>query len=114
MTDLKTVSAIDNQELARFKFINREMNKRKITEFLRNLINDVAGKTLLIVNNHHVYNALDARGWFTEHANRIESLYLPPYEQILNPDEYLSRDLNAHLRHTYLHDKRYPKNSKAA
>ena len=60
----------------------------------------------LIVDNLNVHHANILKPWFAEQTqtNGFEIFYLPSYSPELNPDEYLNRDVKAHLA-----EKKIPK-----
>ena len=64
----------------------------------------------LIVDNLNVHHANILKPWFAEQTqtNGFQIFYLPSYSPELNPDEYLNRDVKAHLA-----EKKIPKSSKA-
>jgi len=95
---LALVSAISNQGLVRFRFIEQAMNADWLIEFLGQLIADTPQKVFLILDNLKVHHAKAVTRWVGEHAEQIELFYLPPYTPERNPTEYLNRDFKTHLR----------------
>ena len=95
---LALVSAISNQGLVRFRFIEQAMNADLLIEFLGQLIADSPQKVFLIVDNLKVHHAKAVTRWVGERPERIELFYLPPYTPERNPTEYLNRDFKTHLR----------------
>ena len=95
---LALVSAISNQGLVRFRFIEQAMNADLLIEFLGQLIADSPQKVFLILDNLKVHHAKAVTRWVGEHAEQIELFYLPPYTPERNPTEYLNRDFKTHLR----------------
>jgi transposase len=95
---LSMVSAISNQGLVRFKFIEQAMNRELLIEFMQGLIEDSEQKVFLILDNLKVHHAKQVTAWLDEHKSQIEVFYLPPYSPEINPDEYLNRDFKTTLR----------------
>jgi len=95
---LSMVSAISNQGLVRFAFIEEAMNTDLLIGFMSQLIEDSARKVFLILDNLKVHHAKLVTAWLAEHKDRIEVFYLPPYSPEINPDEYLNRDFKTVLR----------------
>jgi transposase len=95
---LSMVSAISNQGLVRFRFIEQAMNRELLMEFMQGLIEDSERKVFLILDNLKVHHAKLVSEWLEEHQAQIEVFYLPPYSPEINPDEYLNRDFKTALR----------------
>lgn len=95
---LTMISAVTNQGLAKFEFIQGAMNAQLFIEFMARLIQEADRKIFLIVDNLRVHHAKLVTEWLSENKERIELFYLPPYSPELNPDEYLNRDLKTELR----------------
>jgi transposase len=95
---LTMISAINNQGLVRFTFIEEAMNTELFIGFLDKLATDSKRKVFLIVDNLKVHHALKVTAWLEANQARIEVFYLPPYSPEINPDEYLNRDFKTRLR----------------
>jgi transposase len=95
---LTMVSAISNQGLVRFEFIEEAMNTDRMIAFMERLIADSRQKVFLILDNLKVHHAKLVSAWLNEHKTQIEVFYLPPYSPEINPDEYLNRDFKTRLR----------------
>lgn len=95
---LTMISAISNQGLVRFEFIEGAMNTDLMIGFLQGLIADSTRKVFLILDNLRVHHAKLVTEWLQEHQEKIEVFYLPPYSPELNPDEYLNREFKTRLR----------------
>lgn len=95
---LTMVSAISNQGLVRFEFMQGAMNAQRVIGFMERLIQDSAGKVILVLDNLRAHHAKDVSQWLEHNKERIEVFYLPPYAPQSNPDEYLNRDLKTQLR----------------
>jgi len=95
---LSMISAISNQGLVRFEFIEEAMNTELFIGFMEKLVADSPQKVFLILDNLKVHHAKKVTAWLEEHKARIEVFYLPPYSPEINPDEYLNRDFKTVLR----------------
>ena len=95
---LSMVSAISNQGLVRFEFIEEAMNTDLFIGFMERLIADSSQKVFLILDNLKVHHAKLVTAWLAERKEQIEVFYLPPYSPEINPDEYLNRDFKTELR----------------
>lgn len=95
---LSMISAISNQGLVRFEFIEEAMNTELFIGFMEKLVADSPQKVFLILDNLKVHHAKKVAAWLEEHKARIEVFYLPPYSPEINPDEYLNRDFKTVLR----------------
>ena len=71
---------------------------RALHRFLEALIQDVANKIFLVVDNLRVHHARKVKDWLCGKETQIELVFLPPYAPESNPDEYLNRDFKTALR----------------
>jgi transposase len=94
------VSAISNQGLVRFGFIEKAMNTDLFISFMERLIAGSSQKVFLILDNLKVHHAKLVIAWLAERKDQIEVFYLPPYSPEINPDEYLNRAFKTELRST--------------
>ena len=92
------VSAISNQGLLRFKVQDKPLNQESFIAFMENLIEDEERKIFLIVDNLRAHKSKMVMQWASEHKDRIELFFLPPYSPELNPDEYVNRALKTDIR----------------
>ena len=81
------VSAISNQGLVRFEFIEEAMNTDLFIGFMERLIADSSQKVFLILHNLKVHHAKLVTAWLAERKDQIEVFYLPPYSLEINPDD---------------------------
>lgn len=95
---LTMVSAVSNQGLVRFEFIQGAMNASRVIDFMQKLIEDSAGKVMLVLDNLRAHHAKEVQQWLQQHQGRIEVFYLPAYAPQSNPDEYLNEDFKKNLR----------------
>lgn len=97
---LTMVSAVSNQGLVRFEFLEGAANTQSTLGFMQKLVadNSAGHKVFLIMDNLRAHHAKDVTDWAQAHAAQIELFYLPPYTPQLNPDEYLNRDFKTELR----------------
>lgn len=92
------VSAISNQGLLRFKVQDKPLNQEDFIAFMEDLIEDEERKIFLIVDNLRAHKSKMVMQWASEHKDRIELFFLPPYSSELNPDEYVNRALKTDIR----------------
>ncbi len=92
------VSAISNQGLVRFEFIEEAMNTDLLIGFMERVIADRDRKVFLILDNLKVHNAKLVTAWLVERKEHIEVFYLPPYSPEIDSDEYLNRNFKTVLR----------------
>jgi transposase len=76
---LSMISAISNQGLLRFEFVEEAMNTDLLIGFMERLFADSPQKVFLILDNLKVHHAKLATSWLAERKDRIEVFYLPPY-----------------------------------
>lgn len=100
------ISAIGNRGDMMFMFFKDAMNADIFKDFIRRLIHDTPAPVFLIVDNLKVHHAKVLQPWFEERRRKdgFRIFYLPSYSPELNPDEYLNRDVKAHLA-----EKRIPR-----
>lgn len=95
-----SISAIGNRGDLFFMFFQGAMNTDIFKDFCERLIREFSDTPVfLIVDNLKVHHANVLKEWLkeseAEHGFRV--FYLPSYSPELNPDEYLNRDVKAHL-----------------
>jgi transposase len=92
------VSGISNQGLLRFKVQDKPLNQESFIAFMEDLIEDDERKLFLIVDNLRAHKSKMVMQWASEHKDRIELFFLPPYSPEHNPDEYVNRALKTDIR----------------
>jgi transposase len=92
------ISALTNQGLLRFKFIEGGMNSDCFIGFMTDLVHDSKPKVFLIVDNLPAHKSHKVQDWLDKNKDRLELFYLPPYSPEMNPDEFINRDLKTELR----------------
>ena len=95
------ISAISNQGLVRFEFVEEAMNTDLFIGFMERLLADSSQQVFLILDNLKVHHAKSVKAWLAERKDRIEVFYLPPYSPEINTDEYLNRDFKTVLLSSY-------------
>lgn len=105
-----SISAIANNGALEFMFFDNSINDDIFKSFCEKLIKGRDCPVYLIVDNLRVHHAKVLSSWFDEQKalNKLLIFYLPSYSPELNPDEYLNRDIKAHLA-----EKSIPKSKKA-
>lgn len=95
---LSMISAISARGEIAFRIVEGSINTERFIEFLEALIQDVANKIFLVVDNLRVHHARKVKDWLCGKETQIELVFLPPYAPESNPDEYLNRDFKTALR----------------
>lgn len=98
----KMISAIGNTGDLFFMFHKETMNTDIFKDFILRLETDIKVPVFLIVDNLRVHHAKLLQSWLNEQwkKKKFKLFYLPSYSPELNPDEYLNRDIKAHLSET--------------
>ena len=81
------ISAISVRGELHWMVYSEPMNSALFTDYLGYLIDDVEGKIFLVVDRAGYHTSHETALWLTEHKDRIELFFLPPYSPDLNPDE---------------------------
>jgi len=94
-----SISAISNRGEIEFMFFDGTMNTDTFKFFCEKLVCGKERPVYLIVDNLRVHHAKLLKSWFDqmEQKKGFRIYYLPSYSPELNPDEYLNRDIKAHL-----------------
>ena len=94
-----SISAISNKGDLEFMFFKGGIDTATFIEFCRRLISTKEKPIYLIVDNLNVHHSKELNTWAKEQneLNGFCIFYLPSYSPELNPDEYLNRDVKAHL-----------------
>ena len=95
---LTMASALSNQGLIRFEFLDGAMNADAFIEFMKNLARKSEQKIFLIVDRLPAHKAQKVREWVSANKEDIQLFYLPSCSPELNPDELVNRDLKTELR----------------
>jgi len=94
-----SISAISNRGEMEFMFFDGSMNTDIFMLFCEKLVWGKERPVYLIVDNLRVHHAKLLKPWLErmEKQKGFRIYYLPSYSPELNPDEYLNRDIKAHL-----------------
>ena len=94
-----SISAISNRGEMEFMFFDGAMNTDLFKLFCEKLVSDKTQPVFLIVDNLRVHHAKLLKPWLEQMKQEkgFRFYYLPSYSPELNPDEYLNRDIKAHL-----------------
>ena len=87
------ISAISSQGNVRFMVYQKNMDQRRLIQFMRRLIATSERKVFLILDNLKVHHGKLVSTWLEKHKEKIELFFLPPYAPEYNPDEYLNHAL---------------------
>ena len=71
------ISAIINQGLGRFEFVEKAMNTHLFIGFMERLLAESSQQVFLILDNLKVHRAKLVKAWLAERKDRIEVFYLP-------------------------------------
>lgn len=98
----KMISAVGNSGDLFFMFHQETMNTDIFKDFIQRLQVDIKQPIFLIVDNLRVHHAKILQSWLDAEwsTHKFKLFYLPSYSPELNPDEYLNRDVKAHLSET--------------
>ena len=91
--NISMISAITNQGMVKWLFVEGSVNADRFKEFLSCLIADADGKIFLVLDNLRVHHSDPVKEWVKEHKDEIELFFLPAYSPDLNPDEHLNSDI---------------------
>jgi len=89
------ISTITNRGKLRFMIYDGKFTADVFISFLRRLLRTVRRKIYLIVDNLSVHKCRQVADWVSDHSDRLQLFYLPPYSPELNPDEYLNNDVKS-------------------
>jgi len=87
------ISAISVRGELHWMVYSEPMNSALFTDYLGYLIDDVEGKIFLVVDRAGYHTSHETALWLTEHKDRIELFFLPPYSPDLNPDEWVWKNV---------------------
>lgn len=90
---LNYIASISNHGKIRFMLYTQKLTAQVFILFLERLIRQRSRKLIWIVDRHPVHRAQAVKDWLTQHSEKIELFYLPPYSPQLNPAEYLNCDV---------------------
>jgi len=94
-----SISAVSNKGDLEFMFFKGGIDTNTFIEFCERLIGTKDKPIYMIVDNLNVHRSKALNSW-AEAQNKLNGFcifYLPSYSPELNPDEYLNRDVKAHL-----------------
>jgi transposase len=90
---LNRLSVVSNRGKLRFAIIEKSVDAKRLTDFMKRLVKDSDRKARLILDNLRFRHAKIVTGWLSDHKAEIEVFYLPSYAPEYKPDEYLNGDL---------------------
>ncbi len=91
------LSAISKRGKLRFMLYKKNMDSKKMIDFMNRLIKDHSKKVYLILDNLRVHYSKKVKNWLKKHKDKIEVFYLPPYAPEYNPDELVNSDLKRNV-----------------
>lgn len=96
------ISSVSAEGEVRYALFSGAFNAEVFIGFLAHLIEHSERKIYLVIDRHPVHKAARVEQWLTEHQERIELVWLPPYAPECNPDEFFNNDLKQQLQRTSL------------
>ncbi len=89
-------AAISMQGAMNFMLNDENLNAAIFIVFLRNLLAEIPGKIILIVDRHSAHTAALTREFVASVSDRLELHFLPPYSQEHNPSELVWNQIKNH------------------
>ena len=86
---INVISAVSPRGRLWFRCYTHTLNAGTFEGFLRDLLRDVRGKVVLVMDRHPAHRAASVRRFLQEHEQRISVHFLPGYAPELNPDEHV-------------------------
>ena len=86
---INVISAISPRGKLWFRCYQGNLTANRFVEFLKDLLSDVRGKIVLIVDQHPAHKAACVSRFTADNASRLEMHFLPGYAPDLNPDEHV-------------------------
>lgn len=95
---INVISAISPRGRLWFRCYSGTLTAAKFEEFLRDLLHDVRGEILLVLDRHPAHKAGSVRRFVAANTKRLETHFLPGYSPDLNPDEHVWSALKGYFR----------------
>jgi transposase len=89
------LAAISPQGLMNWMVFEDNFTSSKFISFLGRLVRQIKQKIFLIVDNHRVHHSKKVKAYVSEHQDKLELFYLPPYCPDMNPQELVNQDVKA-------------------
>jgi len=87
------ISALTNRGAMFFMVFEGKFTNEVFIDFLRRLLKQDTGKTILIVDGRPAHRSAAPRAFVSSNSARLELVILPGYCPELNPDELLNQDV---------------------
>ncbi|MFD3827394.1 transposase [Streptomyces sp. NPDC058625] len=87
------MSAIGTKGRMHFRVFTETFDADVMCRFLDRLAGHFDHKAHPVVDRHSAHCSRKVRAWPTDHPDRVELHFLPPYSPELNPDELVNADL---------------------
>jgi transposase len=94
------IATVSNLGVLRFLVFAGRFTTAVLLVFLARLLAGRSSKVYVILDGHPAHRSKKVRGWTAARADRIRSIYLPPYCPELNPAEYLNNDVKGNSQRT--------------
>lgn len=86
---INMISAVSPQGKMHFSFLPGNLNSGMFIDYLKNLMNDVPGPIVLIVDGYPSHKSRETLEFVKSTGGRLSIYFLPPYSPELNPDEWI-------------------------
>jgi transposase len=89
------ISAIEQHGTIHFNAFTGTCNSSKFIEFCKSLLADDGGKVFLILDNSSIHRSAETKEFVASTEDRLKLFFLPGYSPILNPDEWVWKNVKA-------------------
>jgi transposase len=90
---INMISAISPRGQMHFSFLEGNLNSGLFIDYLKNLMHDIPGPILLIVDGYPSHKSKETREFVQGTEGRLNLFFLPPYSPELNPDEWVWKSI---------------------
>jgi transposase len=98
------ISAISPRGRLWFRCFTGTLGAAAFVRFLRDLLSDVRGKVVLVLDSHPAHTAAETRRFIHERRDRLSLHFLPGYAPDMNPDEHVWGHLKTMFRRNPLEE----------
>lgn len=86
---VNVISAVSPTGRLWFRCYKKNLNALTFQEFIRDLLVDIRGPIVLVMDSHPAHVAKATREYLESRSNRLQVEFLPAYAPELNPDEHV-------------------------
>jgi transposase len=90
---INMISAVTPRGRLYFSFLDGAGNSANFIAFLQKLLHDIDGKIFLIVDGHSSHTSKATKKFVADQDGRLSLFFLPPYSPMLNPDEWVWKNV---------------------